>query len=101
MFAEPVTYVTGFVKRCLIHASNFVTLRMCNSAHVRMTYHFEICYLAFPIIVHGYTRENFSLIAHSQIKLCLFKVAKLDACIRPLFAEPVTYYDDAAVLSDY
>ena len=29
----------------------------------------------------GYTRENFSLIAHSQMKLCLFKVAKSDVCI--------------------
>ena len=36
-------------------------------------------------------RENFSLIVHSQMKLCLFKVAKSDACIRPLFANPVTY----------
>ena len=27
-------YVTGFAKRGLIHVSNFVTLRMCNSAHV-------------------------------------------------------------------
>ena len=26
------------------------------------------------------------------MKLCLFKVAKLDVCIRPLFANPVTYY---------
>ena len=26
------------------------------------------------------------------MKLCLFKVAKLDACIRPLFANPVTLY---------
>ena len=27
------------------------------------------------------------------MKLCLFKVAKSDACIRPLFANPVTYHD--------
>ena len=44
-----------------------------------------------------YTRENFSLIAHSQMKLCLFKVAKLDACIRPLFANPVTFIDIAII----
>ena len=36
-------------------------------------------------------RENFSLIAHSQMKLCLFKVAKSDVCMKPLFANPVTY----------
>ena len=30
-------YVTGFAKRGLIHASNFATLRMCNSAHVLPT----------------------------------------------------------------
>ena len=29
-----IYYVTGFAKRGLIHASNFATLRMCNSAHV-------------------------------------------------------------------
>ena len=73
--------MTGFAKRDLIHASNFVTLRMCNSAH-----NFEIWYLAFPIIVVIH-----DIIAHSQMKLCLFKVAKLDACIRALFANPVTY----------
>ena len=27
------------------------------------------------------------------MKLCLIKVAKSDACIRPLFANPVTYLD--------
>ena len=35
--------------------------------------------------------ENFSLIACLQMKLCLVKVGKLDACIRPLFANSVTY----------
>ena len=29
--------MTGFAKRGLIHVSNFATLRMCNSAHVRPT----------------------------------------------------------------
>ena len=36
-------------------------------------------------------RENFSLISYSQMKLCLYKVTKSDACIRPIFANPVTY----------
>ena len=31
------------------------------------------------------------------MKLCLFKVAKSDACIRPLFANPVTYNDSLAL----
>ena len=34
---------------------------------------------------------NFSFIAEPHIKLCLIKVAKSDACIRPLFANPVTF----------
>ena len=35
--------------------------------------------------------ENFGLIASLQMKLWLVKVGKLDACIRPLFANSVTY----------
>ena len=31
------TYVTEFAKRSLIHAFNFSTLRMCNSASVGLT----------------------------------------------------------------
>ena len=86
--ANESLYVTGFAKRGLVHASNFVTSRMYNSAHVwPTTLKFGTC-LSYHC---GYTRENFSLIAHSQMKLCLFKVAKSDACIRPLFANPVTY----------
>ena len=48
---------------------------------------------------YGYMRENFSLIAHSQMKLCLFKVAKSDACIRLLFANPVTITDNKFIQS--
>ena len=43
--------VTGFAKRGRIHASNFVTLRMCNSASSCLTYNLEIWYLTFSIIV--------------------------------------------------
>ena len=64
--------MTEFAKRGLIHASDFSTWRMCNSASVGPT-------------------ENFSLIACLQMKLWLVKVGKLDACIRPLFANSVTY----------
>ena len=32
-----IEYVTEFVKRGLIHASNFVTLKMCNSASIGRT----------------------------------------------------------------
>ena len=31
----------------------------------------------------AYMRESLNLITYSQMKLCLFKVAKSDACIRP------------------
>ena len=34
MYKITHTYVTGFAKRGIVHASNFVTLRICNSAHV-------------------------------------------------------------------
>ena len=40
---------------------------------------------------------NFSLIAKLHIKLFLTKVAKLEACIRPLFANLVTYQDSLCV----
>ena len=48
---------------------------------------------------------NFSLIAKLHMKLCLIKVAKLEACIRPLFANPVTYVNASCMptepLDDY
>ena len=37
-------------------------------------------------------RGSFSSILCLQVKLHLFKVAKLDACIRPLFINPVAHY---------
>ena len=37
--------------------------------------------------------ENVGLIAYLQMKLCLFKVTKSDACIRPCFANSITNYD--------
>ena len=36
--------------------------------------------------------QNFNTVGHSQTKLSSFKVKKMDACIRPLFANPVTFY---------
>ena len=42
--------------------------------------------------LHIYKIENFSLIASLQMKLAmLLKAGRLDACIRPLFANSVTY----------
>ena len=38
---------------------------------------------------------NFELLAQSHAKLCLFKVQKSDASIRPLFPNPVTIDDNA------
>ena len=35
--------------------------------------------------------ENFGLIAHSKRKLCLFKVAKSDVCIRPTYLIIIAY----------
>jgi len=42
---------------------------------------------------------NLELIALLHIKLCFFKVAKLDAPIRPLFANPVTIVNLIVYLS--
>ena len=39
--------------------------------------------------------ENFGLMACLQMKLWLVKVGKLDACIRSLFANSVTYINIA------
>ena len=35
--------------------------------------------------------QNFKAVVQLQAELHLLKVEKLDACIRPLFANPVTY----------
>ena len=42
-------------------------------------------------VLYMHTRENSSLTVQSQLMLCLFKVAKSDACIRPLLQNMVTY----------
>ena len=42
------------------------------------------------ICASNYKREGTSAVS-LQVKLCLFKVAKWDACIRLLFAHQVTY----------
>ena len=87
MIPKPV-YVTGFAKRDLIHAYNFSTLKVCSLAYVSTI---ALKFLT-SLFLHGsYLEEIFSLISHSQIKLCLYKVTKLDACIRPLYTNPVTY----------
>ena len=38
-----------------------------------------------PLHLDTYMTENFGLIVHLQIKLCLLKVAKSDACVRTFF----------------
>ena len=35
--------------------------------------------------------KNFKAVVYLQAELHLLKVEKLDVCIRPLFANPVTY----------
>ena len=75
------------IKRDLIHASNFSTLKICNSAYVwptalKVDRRLSCCFICIW--------KKFSLIAYSQMKLCFFKVAKLDVCIRPLFTNPAT-----------
>ena len=39
----------------------------------------------------GKSLQNFKAVPQLQAELHLLKVEKLDACIRPLFANPVTY----------
>ena len=39
----------------------------------------------------SYISEKFVLIVYLHMKLCIFKGAKSDVCISPLFPNPVTY----------
>ena len=82
--------MTGFAKRGLIHASNVLNLRLCNSACVGPT-DLKFGRRIVLLLYYTYRMEQCSLIACLQIKLCLFKVEKLDVCIRPLFPNLVTY----------
>ena len=83
-----VVYVTEFAKRGLIHASTLLTLRMCNSTSIRLT---ALNFGSKPFYLCTNRTDSFSLITCLQMKLCLVKVGKSDACIRPLFANSVTY----------
>ena len=40
---------------------------------------------------------NYKAVEQTHAELYSFKVEKLDACIRPLFANPVTYIDTCIV----
>ena len=69
------TYVIGFAKRGLIHASNFLTVRMCNSACV------------WPTDLKCGSRIVLSVYLHDR-KICLHSIlthevmpAKLDTCV--------------------
>ena len=53
-------YVIRFAKRGLIHASNFTTLRMCNSAHVLLTTLKFGTSVAFPIYMTMVIQEKIS-----------------------------------------
>ena len=39
----------------------------------------------------GTFSQNFEAVAQLQAELHLLKIERLDACIRPLFANPITY----------
>ena len=89
MILLTIIYVCDWVcEKGLIHASNSSNLRMCNSASIGPTLWNLVAELSYH-----YTNKtkNFILIACLEIKLCLVKVGKSDACIRPLFANLVTY----------
>ena len=81
-------FVTEFVKKGLIHASDFPTL----------TSHNFICKQAIRLkfsvlLVHDrkVLLPSFKAVGPAEAELHILKVEKLDACIRPLFANSVTF----------
>ena len=56
----------------LVHISNFSTLRLMFGSRTVLSF--------------TYMTENFGITAYLEMRLCLFKVTKLDVCTRPLFA---------------
>ena len=45
--------------------------------------------------------QNFKVVAQLQAELHLLKIEKLDACIRPLFANSVTYVKHICIHTSY
>ena len=74
--ASPL-YVAEFVKRGLIHASDFPNLKRHNF----------ICKQAIQKVL----LPNFKAVGPIEAKLHILKFEKLDECIRPLFTNSVTY----------
>ena len=89
VFQSQVTYVTEFTKRGLIHFSDFPTLR-------KHTFIFkQAIKLKFSQCYNYNDRRvllpNFKAVGPTQAELHPLKVAKSGACIRPPFANSVTY----------
>ena len=80
--------MTEFVKRDLIQASNFPTLKrhnfICKQA-IRPKFQSYKCNDGKVLL------PNFKAEGQTQAELHVLKFEKLDACIRSLFANSVTY----------
>ena len=82
-----LSYVTGFAKRVLYSHPNFQIYKSVTPPMIKLQFwNFVQC---FPY--HwSCVSVNFESLAQSHAKLCLLKVQKSDASIRPLFPNPVT-----------
>jgi len=81
-----------FVKRGLIHAYNFTTITQCVVKQLSSD-----LVTVLPNVVK-FIPQSFEAIAQLQAELCLVKFGKLDACIRPIFTNLVTYYQEFIIV---
>lgn len=70
-------------ERGLIHASTISILRICNTACIWVT----PLKFGSKTFLSWYLYERKKLSSLLTMKLCFFKVAKLDGCTRPLFPQ--------------
>ena len=87
-------YVTGFAKRGLPHASKYMSLKTCILV-LKQNTSLKLSPLIFLTHVSTLCSANFKFIAfiHVHLKLWIVEFGKFDVCWRPLFANPVTYYE--------
>ena len=87
-------FVTGFVKRGLPHTSNSLNLMTITLLERKV----DICNFFHPLSsVITHFGLNFKPIALHNLWLRIIEVGKLDVCGRPLFTNPVTFFQQTTL----
>ena len=86
-----IIYGNRFVKRSLKHTSDFVTVKGHNFICEQSCKLLGRIFLSYKSNNREVLLPNFKAIDQTPVELHILKAEKLDVCISPLSANPVTY----------